>query len=62
MSGRELDPDGTDSYHPHHPWEQTSHALYVVPGKRTRASWPPVRDASPSGPTEALAWKRLPRK
>lgn len=60
MSGRELDPDGTDSYHPEHPWEQVGHELYVSPRDRTRLNWPPV-PAKPAGPYEARQWKRLPK-
>lgn len=59
MSGRELDPDGTDSYHPDHPWEQTAHPLYVPPSARTTGNWPPV-DADPAGPHEAARWAALP--
>ena len=61
MSGRELDPDGTDSYHPEHPWEQVGHPLYIQPDQRTRANWPPV-PATPAGPHEARLWTRLPKK
>lgn len=59
MSGRELDPDGTDSYHPEHPWEQAGHALYLPPQQRTSLNWPPV-PAYPVGPHEAKQWDRLP--
>lgn len=61
MSGRELDPDGTDSYHPEHPWEQAGDPLYLPPDRRTRANWPPV-PAEPAGPTEAATWSRLPKR
>ena len=61
MSGRELDPDGTDSYHPQHPWEQVGDPLYLPPDRRTRANWPPV-PAEPAGPTEAATWSRLPKR
>lgn len=60
MSGRELDPDGTDSYHPHHPWEQVGHELYLPPSERTRNNWPPV-PAEPTGPHEAKQWRKLPK-
>lgn len=59
MSGRELDPDGTDSYHKEHPWEQTTHELYLPPSERTRLNWPPV-PARAAGPHEAKQWRRLP--
>ena len=59
MSGRELDPDGTDSYHPQHPWEQVGHPLYLPPGQRTRLNWPP-EPARPAGPHEARTWDQLP--
>jgi len=59
MSGRELDPDGTDSYHPQHPWEQTAHPQYLQPSDRTRLNWPPV-PATPAGPHEARQWETLP--
>jgi len=59
MSGRELDPDGTDSYHPQHPWEQVGHPLYLHPGQRTRLNWPP-EPARPAGPHEARTWDQLP--
>jgi hypothetical protein len=61
MSGRELDPDGTDSYHPEHPWEQTAHLLYLPPARRTRDNWPPVA-ARPVGPYERDQWKSLPER
>ena len=61
MSGRELDPDGTDSYHPDHPWEQTAHPLYLPPGRRTKANWPPER-VYPAGPHEAVVWANLPER
>ncbi|MDQ1206193.1 hypothetical protein QE377_002552 [Microbacterium sp. SORGH_AS 862] len=59
MSGRELDPDGTDSYHPEHPWESVGHPLYLPPSQRTRLNWPP-EPAYPAGPHEAKLWDRLP--
>lgn len=59
MSGRELDPDGTDSYHPQHPWEQAGHPQYLAPSERTRLNWPP-EPAYPAGPHEAKQWDRLP--
>lgn len=59
MSGRELDPDGTDSYHPEHPWEQAGHALYLAPDQRTQFNWPPVA-AHPAGAHEAEQWRTLP--
>jgi hypothetical protein len=58
MSGRELDWDGTDSYHPEHPWEQCGHPLYVQPDRRTRGNWPPV-EAEPAGPAERQRWADL---
>ena len=61
MSGRELDPDGTDSYHPQHPWEQTMHPLYLPSDQRTRSNWPPV-PAQPAGPYEERVWRKLPKK
>ncbi len=61
MSGTELDPDGTDSYHPQHPFEQSAHSLYLPPSLRTRSNWPPV-PAKPAGAHEEAAWKGLPRK
>lgn len=60
MSGRELDPDGTDSYHPQHPWEQTTHELYLPPSERTRTNWPPA-PAEAAGPHEAKQWRKLPK-
>lgn len=59
MSGRELDPDGTDSYHPQHPWEQTGHPLYVAPDQRAKSNWPP-EPAYPQSPHEAMQWDQLP--
>lgn len=59
MSGRELDPDGTDSYHPEHPWEQVGHPRYLAPIERARTNWPP-EPARPAGPYEAKQWRRLP--
>lgn len=59
MSGRELDPDGTDSYHPQHPWEQTAHELYLPPSERTRENWPP-EPAQPAGAFEEIQWRALP--
>lgn len=59
MSGRELDPDGTDSFHPEHPWEQVGHPLYLPPAERTLFNWPPER-AFPVGPHEASVWDSLP--
>jgi hypothetical protein len=59
MSGRELDPDGTDSYHPQHPWEQVGHPLYLPPDLRTLVNWPPER-ARPAGWYEASVWDQLP--
>jgi hypothetical protein len=59
MSGRELDSDGTDSYHPQHPWEQVGHPLYLYPKQRTLDNWPPEA-ALPAGPAEAAAWRALP--
>lgn len=61
MSGRELDPDGTDSYHPEHPWEQVGHPLYLAPSERTSLNWPP-EPAYPAGPHEAKQWSRLPAR
>lgn len=61
MSGRELDPDGTDSYHPEHPWEQTTHPLYLPPDQRTAFNWPP-EPAHPHGAHEAQEWGRLPAR
>lgn len=62
MSGRENAPDGTDAFHPEHPWEQVGHALYIAPSERTRGNWPPTPDAVPHGPHERQEWARLPRK
>lgn len=59
MSGRELDPDGTDSYHPEHPWEQAGHPLYIEPAQRTSLNWPPA-PAYPVSAHEAKQWDRLP--
>ena len=59
MSGRELDPDGTDSFHPEHPWEQVTHPLWIAPDRRTSLNWPP-EPAYPAGPHEAKLWDRLP--
>lgn len=59
MSGTELDPDGTDSFHPNHPWEQTTHPMYVPPSARTTGNWPPV-DVEPAGSHEAAVWAALP--
>lgn len=59
MSGREFDPDGTDSYHPEHPWEQPGHGLYIDPGQRAKSNWPP-EPAFPAGPHEAMKWDALP--
>lgn len=61
MSGRELDPDGTDSYHPEHPWEQAGHPLYLPANARTAFNWPP-EPAQPHGPHEAQQWRRLPAR
>ena len=61
MSGRELDPDGTDSYHPEHPFEQAGHPLYLRPNERTRSNWPPV-PAQPAGPHEESIWEALPKR
>ena len=61
MSGRELDPDGTDSYHPQHPFEQVGHEMYLPPSQRTRSNWPPI-PSKPAGPHEERQWKRLPRR
>jgi len=60
MSGRELDPDGTDSYHPEHPWEQVGHPLYIPEPRRTKSNWPPLSDARPAGQWEANSWARMP--
>lgn len=59
MSGRESDPDGADSYHPDHPWEQVGHPLYIEPGQRTSLNWPPA-PAYPASPREAKQWDALP--
>ncbi len=59
MSGTELDTDGTNSYHEHHPWEQSGHPLYLPPAERTKSNWPPVI-AYPAGPAEAIRWNSLP--
>jgi hypothetical protein len=59
MSGVELDPDGTDSYHPQHPWEQTSHHRYLAPAWRSKENWPPV-NCQPVGPYERSVWEALP--
>lgn len=59
MSGREIDPDGTDSYHPEHPWEQVGHELYIPPSRRSRENWPPV-EARPVGGHEYSQWMKLP--
>jgi len=60
VSGRELDTDGTDSYHPEHPWEQVGHPLYLPPERRSLGNWPPV-EATPAGPSEERRWNDLPR-
>jgi hypothetical protein len=59
VSGRELDADGTDAYHPQHPWEQAGHPLYLPPEQRAKTNWPP-EPARPSGPAEASRWSALP--
>lgn len=59
MSGRELDRDGTDSFHPEHPWEQSGHPKYLTPARRSKQNWPPA-PAFPTGVAEALAWASLP--
>lgn len=61
MSGRELDTDGTDSYHPEHPWEQVGHPKYVAPSQRSKSNWPP-EPAFPAGPAEAKRWDKLPKR
>lgn len=61
MSGRELDPDGTDSYHPEHPWEQTGHPLYLPADERTSFNWPP-EPAQPHGQYERMQWRGLPSR
>lgn len=61
MSGRELDPDGTDSYHPEHPWEQSGHELYIAPSQRAKTNWPP-ESTFPAGPNEAKQWSSLPER
>jgi len=58
MSGRELDPDGTDSYHPQHPWEQAGHPLYISPTQRNRNNWPP-EPAAAEGAYEQSQWRAL---
>jgi hypothetical protein len=60
VSGRELDADGTDGYHPQHPWESVGHPLYIAPDYRGRDNWPPV-EATPAGPAELARWKHLPK-
>jgi hypothetical protein len=60
VSGTELDSDGTDSYHPQHPWEQVGHRLYLPPQQRSRGNWPP-EPAQPVGPAEEHQWQTLPR-
>ena len=59
MSGYEADTDGTDSYHPEHPWEQVGHKLYIYPWDRTAQNWPPVI-AYAAGPAEQGRWEALP--
>lgn len=59
MSGRELEADGSDSYHDDHRWEQVGHSLYISPSDRWRGNWPPVA-AYPYGPVEQRAWESLP--
>jgi hypothetical protein len=59
MSGYEASPDGTDAYHPEHPWEQVGHHLYVYPWNRTKANWPPSA-ARAVGPSEREEWEALP--
>lgn len=59
MSGTELDPDGTDSYHPEHPWEQLGHPLYIAPAHRNKDNWPPEA-AYPAGAHEKSVWRSLP--
>jgi hypothetical protein len=59
MSGRELDPDGTDSYHPEHPWESCGHRKYIQPSERTKANWPPERSQA-VGWHEEYIWDALP--
>jgi len=59
MSGTELDPDGTNSYHPDHPWEQSGHPLYIAPGYRSKGNWPPEA-AFPAGTHEESIWRALP--
>jgi hypothetical protein len=61
MSGRELDEDGTDSYHVGHPWEQAGHPQYLPPKRRDKTNWPPVW-AKPAGSSEASQWENLPDK
>jgi len=61
MSGLEFDPDGTNSFHAEHPWEQVGHPLYIYPDQRTRSNWPPEA-AYPHGPHEASQWDALPEK
>jgi hypothetical protein len=58
VSGRELDPDGSDSFHPEHPWEQVGHPLYIAPAWRTQRNWPP-EDAEPVGTFEAYVWRGM---
>lgn len=59
MSLRDLDPDGTNSYHPEHPWEQVGHWLYITPEMRAKINWPP-EPTYPHGPHEAKQWDGLP--
>lgn len=59
MSGVDLDSDGTDSYHPEHPWEQSTHRLYLPPAWRSKENWPPV-NTQPAGPSERSEWESLP--
>lgn len=59
MSSTETHLDGTDSYHPHHPWEQVGHPLYLPPWARNKSNWPP-EPAEPAGPYEAMVWSTLP--
>ena len=61
MSGYEVDADGTDSYHPEHPWEQVGHKLYIYPWNRTKGNWPP-REAVAAGPSELAQWAALPER
>ena len=53
MSGRELDENGDETYHPDRPWEQAGHPDYVEHRARTKANWPPSLAAEVHAATTA---------